>query len=103
MSRVCEVTNKHTRFGCSIARRGKPKCEGGIGLKTTGITKRTFKPNLQKRKIWVAELNAHVQVKLCKKALKTIDRDGAYKVLVKAGVIKPTKPKKKKKKADKAK
>ena len=101
MSRVCEVTKKRTQFGRSIARRGKPKCEGGIGLKTTGISKRTFKPNLQKRRIWVPELNAHVQVKICKKALKTIDRDGPYRVLVKAGLIKPVKPKKKKKNKDK--
>jgi large subunit ribosomal protein L28 len=51
MSRVCEVTGKRTRFGNSVTRRGKAKAEGGVGKKTTGITRRTFKPNLQKIRI----------------------------------------------------
>jgi len=51
MSRVCEVTGKRTRFGNKISRRGKAKAEGGVGKKTTGITRRTFRPNLQKIRI----------------------------------------------------
>lgn len=47
MPRVCEVTGKRTRFGNQVTRRGKAKAEGGVGKKTTGITRRTFKPNLQ--------------------------------------------------------
>ncbi len=46
MPRVCDVTGKHTRFGNKVARRGKAKAEGGVGKKTTGITRRTFRPNL---------------------------------------------------------
>ncbi len=48
MSRVCYFTGKKTRAGRSIARRGKAKYLGGVGKKTTGITKRKFKPNIQK-------------------------------------------------------
>ena len=48
MSRVCYFTGKRTRAGRSIARRGKAKYLGGVGRKTTGITKRKFKPNIQK-------------------------------------------------------
>ena len=33
--------------GRSIARRGLAKRKGGVGRKITGITKRTFKPNIQ--------------------------------------------------------
>ena len=51
MSRVCEVTGKRTRFGNKVTRRGKAKAEGGVGKKTTGITRRSFKPNLQKIRI----------------------------------------------------
>ncbi len=47
MARVCEVCGKRTRTGGSIARRGLPKKKGGVGLKTTGHTKRRFYPNLQ--------------------------------------------------------
>ena len=48
MSRVCCFTGKRTRAGNTIARRGKAKKHGGVGKKTTGVTKRKFKPNIQK-------------------------------------------------------
>ena len=48
MSRVCAFTGKRTISGRSIARRGKAKHLGGVGKKVTGITKRKFKPNIQK-------------------------------------------------------
>ncbi|MHC4086398.1 MAG: 50S ribosomal protein L28 [Planctomycetota bacterium] len=48
MSRVCYFTGKRTKAGRSIARRGKAKHLGGVGRKVTGITKRKFKPNIQR-------------------------------------------------------
>lgn len=48
MARKCYFLEKKTVAGRSIARRGKAKYLGGVGRKTTGITKRTFKPNIQK-------------------------------------------------------
>ncbi len=48
MARVCYFTGKKTRAGRSIARKGKAKYLGGVGRKTTGITKRKFKPNIQR-------------------------------------------------------
>ncbi len=48
MARVCFFTGKRTRAGRSIARRGKAKYLGGVGRKTTGVTKRKFKPNIQR-------------------------------------------------------
>lgn len=48
MSRVCHFTGKKTRSGRSIARKGKAKYLGGVGRKTTGVTKRKFKPNIQR-------------------------------------------------------
>ncbi len=48
MSRKCPLTGKKTRAGRSYARRGKPKYLGGVGVKTTGKTNRTFKPNMQR-------------------------------------------------------
>ena len=48
MSRVCYITGKRTVAGMSISRRGKAKYLGGVGKKVTGITKRKFKPNIQK-------------------------------------------------------
>lgn len=51
MSRTCEVSEKGTVSGKRIARRGLPKKKGGIGLKTTGHTKRKFKANIQKVRV----------------------------------------------------
>ncbi len=48
MSRVCYFTGRKTVSGRSISRRGKAKRHGGVGKKVTGITKRKFKPNVQK-------------------------------------------------------
>ena len=100
MARVCQVTGKRTRVGNSIARRGKAKREGGVGIKTTGVTKRKFKPNIQKKRVFVPELGRWITVKVSARALKTMSKNGVYKTLVEAGAIKPikTKPKKGKKK-----
>lgn len=48
MSRLCHFTGKRTVAGRSISRRGKAKRHGGVGKKVTGVTKRKFKPNIQK-------------------------------------------------------
>lgn len=48
MSRVCALTGRRTTAGRSIARHGKSKRRGGVGLNITGVTKRKFKPNIQK-------------------------------------------------------
>ncbi len=48
MSRECYFTGRKTSAGQSIARRGKAKYLGGVGKKVTGVTKRKFKPNIQK-------------------------------------------------------
>lgn len=50
MGRKCHYTGKKTSFGNKVTRRGKAKYLGGVGRKTTGITRRKIKPNLQKVK-----------------------------------------------------
>ena len=47
MPRVCHFTGARTQVGNSIKTRGKAKYLGGVGTKVTGITRRTFRPNLQ--------------------------------------------------------
>ena len=41
-------------MGNSVAHRGKAKHLGGVGTKITGISRRQFKPNLQRVKITTA-------------------------------------------------
>ncbi len=51
MARECEVCGKRAQVGNRIETRGKAKYLGGVGTKVTGITRRQFKPNLQKVKV----------------------------------------------------
>ena len=68
MSRVCSICGKVPVAGRSIARRGLPKKKGGIGLKTTGVTKRRFLPNIQTVKV---NQNGTVRrIKVCAKCIK---------------------------------
>ncbi len=68
MSRVCQFCGKKTQFGRKIARRGLAKAKGGVGIKTTGITRRTFKPNIQRVR---AKVDSRVvRVKICAACLK---------------------------------
>ena len=87
MSRVCQITGRKTRVGNTYARRGLAKSVGGIGKKTTGITKRKFKVNLQWKRIFVPELNRWVRVRISTRALRTLTKNGAYKTLRDAGLI----------------
>ena len=51
MARECEVCGKKAQMGNSVETRGKAKYLGGVGTKITGITRRQFKPNLQRIRI----------------------------------------------------
>ena len=47
----CEYCDKKPAMGNQIETRGKAKYLGGVGTKITGISRREFKPNLQRVKI----------------------------------------------------
>ncbi|MFA7676982.1 MAG: 50S ribosomal protein L28 [Candidatus Omnitrophota bacterium] len=68
MSRRCKICGKKALTGSSISRRGLPKKKGGVGLKTTGITKRKFFPNLQSKKALVD--GKWKKVLVCTKCIK---------------------------------
>lgn len=51
MGKKCAITGKKVSFGNQIVRRGKAKYLGGVGRKVTGISRRMFKPNLQKIRV----------------------------------------------------
>ena len=51
MGQKCAVCGKTPQMGNNVSQRGKAKYLGGNGRKTTGISRRQFKPNLQKIRI----------------------------------------------------
>jgi len=70
MSRVCDVCGKGPSTGCTIVRHGLAKAKGGIGLHTTGISKRRFLPNLRSVRT-VAANGAVSRAKVCASCLKS--------------------------------
>jgi len=51
VARSCQVCGKGFSVGNQVTIRGKAKYLGGVGTKITGITKRKFKPNLQRLRV----------------------------------------------------
>jgi len=64
------------------------KKKGGIGRHVTKVTKRKVSPNLQNKRIWVPELGKFIRLKISCRALKTINKNGAFVTLKKAGIVK---------------
>lgn len=80
MAKVCEITGKGTLVGGGYSNRTR-----ATQFNPTGKVRRHA--NLQKRKIFVPELNKHVSLTVSAKGLKTIAKRGAYATLKKAGVV----------------
>jgi large subunit ribosomal protein L28 len=79
MGRQCEVSGKKTSFGNHVTRRGKAKYLGGVGKKTTGISRRTFKPNLQIIHVWLPNgttRRVRVATSVIRTGVLTLEVDG---------------------------
>ncbi|GAA5481521.1 50S ribosomal protein L28 [Haloferula sargassicola] len=87
MARVCSIRGSRVRSGGRINRSGLAKKKGGIGRHVTKVVKRKVAPNLQTKRIWVPELGRYVRVKLSARALKTVNKNGAFATLKEAGII----------------
>lgn len=82
MAKACDMCGKSPQMGNSITTRGKAKYLGGVGTKITGITRRQFKPNLQRVRVTVQGSNKTLRV--CTQCL----RSGAVTKLVRAAPFK---------------
>jgi large subunit ribosomal protein L28 len=67
MARVCELTGKKPLVGNNVSH-------------AHNRTKRRFLPNLQKKRIWVQELNRFVTLQLSSEAIKNIAKNGTSEV-----------------------
>jgi large subunit ribosomal protein L28 len=77
----CPITKKKVRVagGYSNATRATQ-------FNPTG--KRTQSPNLQRKAIFIPETGKTMKLRLSARAIKTINKNGAFKTLKKAGLIK---------------
>lgn len=65
-------------MGNAVETRGKAKYLGGVGTKITGITRRAFKPNLQRVRV-MSDNGTHKTLRVCTQCI----RSGAIRKVVK--------------------
>ena len=80
MSKICPILNKGSKMGGGYSNRTR-----ATKFNPTGMVRKY--PNLQKKKIYIPELKKTVSITISTKAIKTINKKGAYAVLKKAGII----------------
>jgi large subunit ribosomal protein L28 len=80
MAKVCAITKRGSRTVGGYSNRTR-----ATQFNPTG-TRRVY-PNLQKKRIYIPELEKTVKVLISTKALKTIQKNGAFKTLKKAGLV----------------
>jgi len=71
MAKVCQLTGKRTRVGNNVSHANNK-------------TKRKFFPNLQTKKFFLESEGVWVRMKVSAKAIRTINKNGFEKTLIKA-------------------
>ncbi|PIR86563.1 50S ribosomal protein L28 [Candidatus Kaiserbacteria bacterium CG10_big_fil_rev_8_21_14_0_10_43_70] len=80
MAKECAITKKRSQVGGGYSNRTR-----ATQFNPTG--KRRRHVNIQKKTIFVPEINKKVTIKVSTKGIKTINKNGAFKTLKKAGLI----------------
>lgn len=80
MARACAVSKRTSIMGGGYSNRTR-----ATQFNPTGKVRKHL--NLQKKTIFIPELNKKITIRLSTRAIKTINKNGAYATLKKAGVI----------------
>lgn len=80
MAKVCAVTKRSSIKGGGYSNRTR-----ATQFNPTGTVRKYA--NLQKKRVYIPELKKTLVLTLSTRALKTIQKNGAYATLKKAGVI----------------
>lgn len=80
MAKICVVTKKSSKVA-----GGYSNAVRAAKFNPTGSVRK--QANFQKKRIFVPELNRTITLTLSTKGIRTINKNGAYKTLKKAGVI----------------
>jgi large subunit ribosomal protein L28 len=81
MAKVCAITKKSSLVAGGYSNRIR-----ATKFNPTGMVRKQV--NIQKKRIFVPELGKTVTINVSTQGLKTIAKNGAYKTLKKAGLIK---------------
>lgn len=80
MAKICAVTGKGSKVAGGYSNRVR-----ATKFNPTGNVRK--QPNMQKKRIFVPELNRTITVTLSTKGMRTLTKNGAYKTLKEAGII----------------
>lgn len=80
MAKTCPVTNKRSNVAGGYSNRVRATQFNPVG-------KRRQQVNMQKKRIYIPEIGKSVRLTLSTQAIKTINKNGAFKTLKKAGII----------------
>lgn len=80
MARTCPVSKRTSLVGGKFSNRTR-----ATQFNPTGKVRKQL--NMQKKKIYIPELKKSITINLSTRAIKTINKNGAYQTLKKAGLI----------------
>lgn len=80
MAKVCAITGKSSKMAGNYSNRVR-----ATEFNPTGKTRKYA--NLQKKRVYIPELKKTMTLTLSTQAIKTINKNGAYATLKKAGLI----------------
>ena len=79
--KICAVTKKSSIVGGGYSNRTR-----ATKFNPTGKVRKY--PNLQKKKVFIPELNKSINIEIFARGMRTMKKNGAYATLLKAGLIK---------------
>lgn len=80
MAKICAITGKSSQVGGGYSNRTR-----ATQFNTIGVRRRFA--NIQKKRIFVPEINKTLTLNISARGIKTIQKKGAYAALKDAGVI----------------
>lgn len=81
MAKICAITGKGSKMAGKYSNRVRATKFNPSGMRRKQV-------NLQKKRIFVPELNKTVTITVSTQGLRTITKNGAYKTLKAAGLVK---------------
>ncbi len=79
--KICAITKKGSIVGGGYSNRTR-----ATKFNPTGRVRKNI--NLQKKRIFVPEINKFLNIEISTKGMRTMKKNGAYATLIKAGLIK---------------
>jgi large subunit ribosomal protein L28 len=80
MAKICPITKKGSQLGGGFSNRTR-----ATQFNPTGKKRRY--PNLQKRRVFVPELNKFVRIEVSARGIKTMNKQGVHKALKAADLV----------------